>query len=116
MPAIRLYESKTRLEKEHFMNEENTQNESWIFVAVEDPGGNEKFMGLYDEKAGVSYIPAFREKEAALTCILNLPRREGKKYEVQAVMLDHLAEDARSNGFMIFMLDAQGRILEQIEP
>ncbi|MFW6082341.1 MAG: hypothetical protein ACOC7W_10530 [Desulfosalsimonas sp.] len=98
------------------MDEVNTPDESWVFVAVEDPGGNEKFMGLYDDKTGVSYIPAFRDKEAALTCMLNLPRREGRKYEVQAVMLDHLAEDARSSGFLIFMLDAQGAILEQIEP
>ncbi|MCF8094208.1 MAG: hypothetical protein K9J79_02480 [Desulfobacteraceae bacterium] len=95
---------------------ENTKNESWIYVAVEDPGGDENFMGLYDEKTEVSYIPAFKEKEDALSCMLNLPRRTGKKYEVQAVMLDHLAEDARRNEFLIFVLDGKGRILEQIEP
>lgn len=97
------------------MNEKKP-DESWVFVAVEDPGGNEKFMGLYDEKTQVSYIPAFKEKEAALTCMLNLPRRSDKKYEVQAIMLDQLSEDARRNGFLIFMLNAEGRILEQIEP
>ncbi|MCF8110537.1 MAG: hypothetical protein K9J85_03515 [Desulfobacteraceae bacterium] len=98
------------------MNEEKTASETWVYVAVEDPGGDEKFLGLYDENKSISYIPAFREKETALACTLNLPRREGKKYEVQAIMLDHLAEDARRNGFMIFMLDAEGRILEQINP
>ncbi len=107
---------KPQPERNLLMTEKNVQNESWVYVAVEDPAGNEKFMGLYDEKAGISYIPAFREKEAALSCVLNLPRREGKKYEVQAVMLDLLAEDARSNGFLIFMLDAEGRILDQIKP
>lgn len=98
------------------IEKENTQDESWVYVTVEEPGENEKFMGLFDEETGISYIPAFREKEAALTCMLNLPRRAGKKYEVQAVMLDHLAEDARRNEFLIFLLDAEGRILEQIEP
>ncbi|MFP4194374.1 MAG: hypothetical protein ACLFMN_07345 [Desulfobacterales bacterium] len=98
------------------MGEEKTTDEMWVYVAVEDPGKNEKFLGLYDEKSNLSYIPAFKEKEAALACTLNLPRREGKKYEVQAIMLDHLGEDARKNGFMIFMLDEQGRILEQIKP
>ncbi|MFW5908192.1 MAG: hypothetical protein ACOCR8_01015 [Desulfosalsimonas sp.] len=98
------------------MTGKKTTNETWVYVAVEDPGSHEKFMGLYDEKTRLSYIPAFKEKEAALACMLNLPRREGKKYEVHAIMLDHLAEDARNNGFLIFMLDAEGRILEQIEP
>ncbi|MFW6010925.1 MAG: hypothetical protein ACOC8Q_00265 [Desulfosalsimonas sp.] len=98
------------------MSEEKTVNETWVYVAVQDPGGDEKFLGLYDEKSRISYIPAFREKEAALACTLNLPRREGKKYEVQAIMFDHLAEDARKNGFLIFMLDEKGRILEQINP
>lgn len=95
---------------------EALENESWIYVAVEDPGGSEKFMGLYDEQSGISYIPAFHEKEAAMACLINLPRSPGKKYEVQAVMFEELAKDARNNGFLIFMLDAGGRILKQIQP
>ncbi|MBS3754701.1 MAG: hypothetical protein KGY56_03275 [Desulfobacterales bacterium] len=97
------------------MNEE-LKNESWVYVAVADPGGSEKFMGLYDEQSGISYIPAFHEKEAAMACLINLPRSPGEKYEVQAVMFEELARDARDNGFLVFMLDAEGRIRKQIQP
>ena len=89
---------------------------SWVYVAVEDPGNDEKFVGFFDETTRLSYIPAFHDKEAALSCLINLPRTPGKKYEVQAVLADELARDARKNGFMIFMLDGEGRILEQIQP
>ncbi|MFP3980542.1 MAG: hypothetical protein ACLFUY_04045 [Desulfobacterales bacterium] len=92
------------------------ENDSWVYVAVEDPGGCEKFMGLYDEQSEISYIPAFHEKEAAMACLINLPRSPRKKYEVQAVMFEELAKDARNNGFLVFMLDAGGRILRQIQP
>ncbi|MBS3808559.1 MAG: hypothetical protein KGY38_00195 [Desulfobacterales bacterium] len=95
---------------------ENSDNGSWVYVAVEDPGGNEKFMGLYDEKTRISYIPAFYEKEDAMACVINLPRSPEKKYEVQAILLEELKKDARNNGFLIFMLDAEGRILKQIQP
>ena len=95
---------------------DSEQNTSWVYVAIEDPGGYEKFMGLHDEQSGISYIPAFHEKETAMACLINLPRVPGKKYEVQAVMFDELAKDARNNGFLIFMLDAEGRILKQIQP
>ncbi len=95
---------------------DSVKNDSWVYVAVESPGNNENFMGFYDEEAGISYIPAFYEKEAALSCLINLPRTPGKKYEVQAVLADELAKDAHKNGFMIFMLDSEGRVLKQIQP
>jgi hypothetical protein len=92
------------------------KKDDWLYVAVEDPGGNEKFVGLHDETAGVSYIPAFESKEEALTCLVNMPRRNGMKYEVQAVLLESLREDARNNGFLIFLSDGQGKVIKQIEP
>lgn len=97
------------------MNETDPK-ESWVYVAVENPEKDEKFMGFYDETAEISYIPAFHEKEAAMSCLINLPRTPGKKYEVQAVLAEELAKDARKQGFMIFMLDGDGRILKQIQP
>lgn len=106
---------ENRSRKEQPMNQAS-QHPSWVYVAVEDPGGNEKYMGLHDESSDTSYIPAFSEKDDALACMYHFPRRPGKKYEVQAVLLEELAEDARKNGFMIFMLDGQGRILKQIRP
>jgi TRAP-type mannitol/chloroaromatic compound transport system substrate-binding protein len=98
-----------------YMND-SVHEDSWVYVAVENPGNDEKFMGFYDQQENISYIPAFHEKEAAMSCLINLPRTPGRKYEVQAVLADELAEDARKNGFMIFMTDAQGRILKKIKP
>jgi hypothetical protein len=45
-----------------------------------------------------------------------LKTEKGKKYEIQAIFFDELAEDAVKNGFMIFMLNAEGEILKKIKP
>lgn len=92
------------------------EKDNWLYVAIEDPGGEEKFVGLHDENNDVSYIPAFESKEGALACLVNMPRRDNRKYEVQAVPLDILRDEARSNGFLIFLSDAEGKIVERIVP
>ena len=95
---------------------ERPADDKWFYVAVEDPGGDEKFLGLYDEPAGISYIPVFDTKDDAQSCLINMPRQAGKKYEVQAVLFEELARDAGENGFMIFLLDNEGRIVKRIAP
>lgn len=90
--------------------------DSWLYVAVEDPGGKEKFVGFHDEKTDVSYIPVFENKEAALSCLVNMPRRGNRKYEVQAVAYDLLCEDARNNGFLLFLSDGEGNVQKRIKP
>lgn len=92
------------------------EKDSWVYVAVENPGGDEKFVGLADDKSNIAYIPAFLAKDDAQTCFLNMPREPGKKYEIQAVIFEDLANDALSNGFLIFILDNEGRILNKIDP
>ncbi len=89
---------------------------TWIFVIVQDPGVNEQFFGLHDEKLKISYTPAFHNKNAALSCLIHLPTQRDKKYEVQAVMYGDLSRDASANNFLIFMLDEDGKILEKIFP
>jgi len=91
-------------------------DETWIFVIIQNPGGDEQFLGLHDVKSDVSYIPAFENKEAAMTCLINLPTQKGKKYEVQAIMYGDLTRDAFANNFMIFVLDEDGKIIEKIFP
>jgi hypothetical protein len=89
---------------------------SWVYVVVQNPGVNEQFFGLHDKDSDVSYIPAFQTKEAAQGCLLHLPTERGKKYEVHAVMFADLKTDAFGNGFLIFVLDEDGKILEKIFP
>ena len=92
------------------------KNDTWIFVVVQDPGGNEQFFGLHDEEGDVSFIPAFYKKEDAQHCLIHLPTQRGRKYEVQAVMFGDLSGDAAENNFWIFLLDEDGKILDKILP
>ena len=85
--------------------------EGWVYVFICDPGKNESFLGLYDEKQDVHFIPAFRSKEEANDCFLNLPREKGKKYELQAVHLDELHDAAKKSDYLVAMVDDEGRII-----
>jgi hypothetical protein len=96
--------------------EEQPDKAEWVFVAVENPGGDEHFVGYRDEKAEIAYIPAFLKKEEAQACFINLPREAGKKYEIQAVLFGDLVRDAAKNEFLVFILDSEGRIRQRIDP
>lgn len=92
------------------------QNDQWIWVVVQNPGGNEEFLGQQDEAHGVSFLPVWLEKDAALEGLKLLARHPGLKYEVQAIQYETLAPKAAEEGFKIFLLDASGKVLEQITP
>lgn len=83
---------------------------------VQDPGGNEQFLGQHDKTENISYIPAFHSREAAQQCFTNMARRKNSKYEAQATLFEELAKDAAANGFMIFVLNENGEIMERIKP
>ena len=96
---------------------EQPKNSDWVFVAAEVTGDwAGQFVAYRDEETGISYVPVFYKKEEAQACFINLPREKGKKYEIQAVMFEDLAKDATVNSCLIFMLDADGRILLKIDP
>ena len=90
--------------------------DTWIWVVVQDAGGNEQFVGQHNKETNVSFIPAFYQKEDAEQCLIHIPRQKGKKYEIQAVLFEDLSQDASKNGFNIFMLSAEGDILKKITP
>jgi hypothetical protein len=92
--------------------EEKEKVEGWVYVIVGDPGKNEQFLGLYDKEKNVDFIPAFLSKDAANDCFLTLPREKGKKYEVQAIHIEELNEDAEKNGFIVAMVDKDGNIIK----
>jgi len=92
------------------------QGNPWVWVVVQDPGKDEQFLGQHDEEKDESFIPVFLEKEDASQCLNHLTRDEMKKYEVQAIQYEHLARDAAQNGFMLFVLNNAGEILEKINP
>lgn len=83
----------------------------WVYVFVCDPEKEESFLGLYDAEKDVQFIPAFRSKEEANDCFLNLPREKGKKYELQAVHLEELHAEAKKNNYLVAMVDQEGRVI-----
>ncbi|MGD8522074.1 MAG: hypothetical protein PVF56_13090 [Desulfobacterales bacterium] len=90
--------------------------DTWVWVVVQDPDGNEQFLGQLDAEQNISFIPAFYQKEDAQQCLTQMHRQKGKKYEIQAILFDELAKDAAKHEFMIFMLNSEGEILEKIQP
>ena len=91
---------------------EKEKIEGWVYVIVCDPGNNEHFLGLIDKEKNVNFIPAFASKDAANDCFLTLPKEKGKKYEVQAIHVDELTEDATKNEFIVAMVDNDGNIIK----
>lgn len=91
---------------------ENAQALGWVYVFVCDPGGRESFFGLYDEEKSINMIPAFRTKDEANDCFLTMPREKGKKYELQAVHIEEIRETAEKNGFVVTLVDGDGRLVK----
>ena len=88
----------------------------WVWVAVQDPGGNEQILGQQDPESDVDFIPVFLEKEEAQQAFPHLSRKAGRAYEIQAIRFNDLARQARKNGFALFMVNGAGHILEKIHP
>jgi hypothetical protein len=94
------------------INDENP----WLWVVIQNPGENEQLLGQHDEKNGVSFIPSFREKDTALLCLRQLAHEPNEKYEVQAIHYKQLARQVAEDGFLIFVLNEKGEVIEKIEP
>ena len=90
--------------------------ETWVWVVVQDPGGREQYLGQRDSGEDLDFIPAFLQKEDAQQCFPQMLKAKGRKYEIQAILLEELAKDAARHGFMIFMLNADGAVQEKIKP
>jgi hypothetical protein len=91
------------------------KDDQWVWVVIQNPGGNEQFLGQKDEEKGISFIPTFLEKEEAEQGLTLMARDEGRKYEVQAIQLEDLSQRAAENGLMLFVVNAKGAVLEKIE-
>ncbi|KJR96964.1 MAG: hypothetical protein VR65_26390 [Desulfobulbaceae bacterium BRH_c16a] len=92
---------------------ENAKIEGWVYVFVCDPEKDETFLGLYNEEKDIHFIPAFRTKEEANDCFLNLPREKGRKYELQAIHIEELHKEATKNNFAVAMVDQEGKVIKE---
>ena len=89
------------------------EKDTWIWVIVQDPGGNEMFLGQYDEKKDLSFIPAFLEKDDAKASLDLIKKDDALKYEVQAIKYGLLEEYCKENNFVIFICNGAGKILHK---
>ena len=95
---------------------EQLNNNRWVWTIIQDPGGDEQFLGQHDEVSGISFIPFFLEKEEAEKCISGLIKAPGHKYEIQAILFEELKQFCTGKQVMLFLLNGTGKILEKIEP
>ncbi|UCF82035.1 MAG: hypothetical protein JSV50_12555 [Desulfobacteraceae bacterium] len=91
------------------------EKDQWVWVVIQDPGGNEQFLGQHDDEKNESFIPVFLEKEEAEKGLELLQREKSHKYEVQAIQYEDLVERAAEYGFMLFLLSGAGEILDKIK-
>lgn len=91
-------------------------NDTWIWTIIQNPGKNESFLGQHDETNDIKFVPAFYTKESALMCINQLIKDDSLKYEPQAIFYDELMRYVSENGFLIFILDEKGSIVDKIAP
>ena len=95
---------------------EKIKEDTWLWLVVENPGENEQFLGQVDSENNISFIPAFLEKDAALQGLHLLVRDKKVKFEIQAIQCRDLAPKLADEGFFLFVLDAEGNVLEKIPP
>lgn len=88
----------------------------WVYgvVIVGTTPGDDQLAGQTLPEDGVSFIPTFQTKEEALKCYNLLALDPDKKHEVQAILFEDLKARAAENGFMVFILDGQGKVLDKI--
>jgi hypothetical protein len=89
------------------------EKDTWLWIIVQNPGGNEMFLGQYDENKDTSFIPAFFEKDDAKASLDLINKDDSLKYEVQAIKYGLLEEYCKGNNFVIFICNAKGEILQK---
>lgn len=115
--AFAVTREKTGIEQIASMEPKMTsekQSDEWVYVYIVKSGTEESFLGLYDQDKDVNFIPAFSSKDDANDCFLTIPREKGKKYEVQAVHIEELHQEAKKNDFQVTMVDGDGKIIKEV--
>ena len=90
------------------------QATTWLYVAIQKIGNAEQIVGQTDTEHDVSYIPAFLSKETAQQAMFHLHLEKKGKYELQAIIYEDLAQHAIEDGFLIFVLDEEGKVVERL--
>ena len=90
--------------------------DTWVWVVIQEPDGNGQILGQQDQEKDLSFIPTFFDKEEALQALPHLVRDRTGKYEIQAIQFNNLAKHAKESGFMLFILNGAGEVLDKMTP
>jgi hypothetical protein len=96
------------------MTPKELKPDSWIWAVVQNPGKDESFLCQYDEPNDIRFIPAFYDKDSALRCIALLKKDKAQEFEPHAIILEDLVSYTRKNGFVIFILDKDGTVVDKL--
>jgi hypothetical protein len=98
------------------MSMEN-KNADYVWVIVESAGQEDNFVGLNDTQSGETFIPVTAERDQALMLVGRLPSGPaGATRQVEAIHNARLLEMAGAEGFAIYLVDEQGRMLRRLDP
>lgn len=87
---------------------------TWLYVAIQKNVPADKIVGQVDAEHNISFIPAFLDKDAAQQAMFHLKLEKLKKYEIQAIICEDLVRHATEGGFVVFVLDEDGKVLERL--
>ncbi len=87
------------------------EKDTWLWIIIQDPGGNEMFLGQHDEEKDILFIPAFNDKSDAINSLKLINKDDSLKYEVQAIKYGLLEEYCKENGFVVFICNGNGEII-----
>ncbi len=90
--------------------------DDWVWIVVQYTPEGEQMVGQQLAGEEESFIPAFLKKEEAENNYKKLALTEGTHYEVQAMEYKELVRVTSASGFLIYILDEEGRILEKNRP
>lgn len=93
-------------------NQVNPKDYLWVVTElIED---EDTMVGLSQED-GQTFIPATETKEECLALLAQLPTSQGGKREVAATHKTRLLEESKDNDFKIYIVNARGEILRELE-
>ncbi|KMY65844.1 hypothetical protein AAU61_19545 [Desulfocarbo indianensis] len=84
----------------------------WV-ITEQQPGQDETFVGLSTPE-GAPFLPVCDTKEDALMLLGRLPKGEGKR-QAEAIHREGLLEEARKDGFAVYLVDPEGILRERLD-
>ncbi|MDM8537729.1 hypothetical protein QUF70_13310 [Desulfobacterales bacterium HSG17] len=92
------------------------EDESWVWIVMQRIRAKEEIVGQHYEKEDISFIPAFLNKEDAEKSYKKMALAPEIPTEIQAIRYKHLKDEASQNGFLIFIINEAGEIIDKISP